>query len=244
MSTTTQLVANYYKSVLENESIWNEFEKRRLGEKKSKDLQQNNNNSVSTVPGSPPGALDLSEGILFLQRQVADLTDQIHVLRKENDVLQDNYMRDKRQLKDKLDKSKGIIDQLKTKGPINKSKMPLRKHEDISTRTFNDSSSDDEHSDDIFNKKPMKDKINLVLHDDDISKKQRFQEILNSTTPPRNKKKSKYLDKIEMRKENNSKINFNDGEKSLTNTPQKSKNKKNKKRKLSRKRVNTLLDNA
>lgn len=101
MSTLLQLLANYYKSVVESEHIY----------------YDNVNLYASHSKGSSTGSSEPSsrvvEEMLLLQRQVSQLTADIQMIHRENDRLKDVQKTQRALMESKLNNSKKIIEKLK-----------------------------------------------------------------------------------------------------------------------------------
>ncbi|QLQ78320.1 hypothetical protein HG537_0A05670 [Torulaspora globosa] len=101
MSTLVQLLATYYKAVIESERIYYE----------------NVNMYASPSTGTNSSGSDSSsrvvEEMFLLQRQVSQLTAEIQSLRRENDNLKSLQATHKALMESKLNNSKKIIEKLK-----------------------------------------------------------------------------------------------------------------------------------
>ncbi|EDO17666.1 hypothetical protein Kpol_1004p41 [Vanderwaltozyma polyspora DSM 70294] len=100
MSTTLQLLANYYKSVIEGERIYYENV---IG----KEERQQSSNDGSTLTKSS------GSDTLMLQRQITQLNTDLQVLRHENEQLKEMQKTHRALMESKLKSSKKIIENLK-----------------------------------------------------------------------------------------------------------------------------------
>lgn len=101
MSTLLQLLANYYKSVVESEHIYYD----------SVNLYTSPSKGSST--GSSEASSRVVEEMLLLQRQVSQLTADIQMVHRENDRLKDVQKTQRALMESKLNNSKKIIEKLK-----------------------------------------------------------------------------------------------------------------------------------
>ncbi|QLG72810.1 hypothetical protein HG535_0D05190 [Zygotorulaspora mrakii] len=104
MTTLVQLLANYYKSVVESERIYyeNVIRKSVTSDTSDKELRE-------------PSPRMLQE-MLLLQRQIGQLTVEIQVLRKENDTLKELQKTQRALMESKLNNCKKTIEKLKKNG--------------------------------------------------------------------------------------------------------------------------------
>lgn len=101
MATLAQLLATYYKAVLESERIY--YENVNLYASPSRDTNSSGSESSSRVV----------EEMFLLQRQVVQLTAEIQSLRRENDDLKALQATHKALMESKLNNSKKMIEKLK-----------------------------------------------------------------------------------------------------------------------------------
>ncbi|QLL30757.1 hypothetical protein HG536_0A05720 [Torulaspora globosa] len=101
MSTLVQLLATYYKAVLESERIY--YENVNIYASPSTGTNSSGSDSSSRVV----------EEMFLLQRQVSQLTAEIQSLRRENDDLKSLQATHKALMESKLNNSKKIIEKLK-----------------------------------------------------------------------------------------------------------------------------------
>lgn len=101
MSTLVQLLATYYKAVLESERIY--YENVNIYASPSTGTNSSGSDSPSRVV----------EEMFLLQRQVSQLTAEIQSLRRENDNLRSLQATHKALMESKLNNSKKMIEKLK-----------------------------------------------------------------------------------------------------------------------------------
>lgn len=101
MSTLAQLLANYYKTVIESERIYHE------------NVNLYASPSRATSSSSSDSSSRVVEEMFLLQRQVGQLTAEIQSLRRENDNLKGLQATHKALMESKLNNSKKVIEKLK-----------------------------------------------------------------------------------------------------------------------------------
>lgn len=99
MSNLLQLLSNYYKSVLESERIYYENVSR-------SQIDIVTNSSSSTAP-------KIVNETLLLQRQLSELTTQLHDLKRQNETLKEQQKSYKALNETKITKFKTVIDNMK-----------------------------------------------------------------------------------------------------------------------------------
>ena len=101
MSTTLQLLANYYKSVLENERTYLENVKTKIPEK------------IVTESANLESSARIGSEILVLQRQLTQLSSDLQMMRHENEQLKESQKHHKASMESKLNTSKKTVEKLR-----------------------------------------------------------------------------------------------------------------------------------
>lgn len=102
MSTLLQLLANYYKSVIESERLYYD------------NANKQPNVSVISSTETAETSHRMAQEMLMLQRQVGNLTVELQALAKENDTLKELQKTQKALMESKLNNCKKTIEKLKT----------------------------------------------------------------------------------------------------------------------------------